>query len=147
MLVSRGRKNRSWPLAAVLLLSACSRPDAEQRLRSQLQDMQEAAADSRVSDFMDGVSEDFTGNDGADRAALHNLLRLQVLGRTNVGVVTGPVEVDLRESRATVRFSAVVSGGSGRILPDSAQAYSITSGWREEGGEWMVYYAEWKPQL
>jgi hypothetical protein len=143
----RGGRRCRWPWLVLVLLTACSRPDAEQRLRSQLQDMQEAAAEGRVGDFMAGVSEDFTGNGGADRAELHNLLRLQVLGWTTVGVVTGPVEVDLQGSSATVRFSAVVSGGSGRFLPDSAQAYSITSGWREEDGRWQVYYAEWKPQL
>lgn len=147
MPVSLESRSRHWLWITLLLLAACSRPGGEQRLRSQLQDMQDAAADSRVSDFMDGVSGDFTGNDGADRAALHNLLRMQVLGRTSVGVVTGPVEIELRESSATVRFSAVVSGGRGRFLPDSAQAYSITSGWREEDGSWKVYYAEWKPQL
>ncbi len=147
MPVEKGRKGRRWLWVAVFLLAACSRPDAEQRLRSQLQDMQAAAADSRISAFMEGVSDDFTGNDGADRAALHNLLRMQVLGKTSVGVVTGPFEVELRDATATVRFTAVVSGGTGRFLPDNAQAYSITSGWREEGGDWKVYYAEWKPQL
>ncbi len=140
-------RRRRWSLLALMLLAACSRPDAEQLLRAQLQDMQEAAAEGRVGDFMAGVSEDFTGNGGADRAELHNLLRLQVLGRTHVGVVTGPVEVELQGSRATVRFTVLVSGGSGRFLPDSAQAYSITSGWREENRDWQVYYAEWKPQL
>jgi len=141
------RRSRRWPWLVLVLVAACSRPDAEQRLRLQLQDMQKAASDGRVGDFMAGVSKDFTGNDGADRDGLHNLLRLQVLGRANVGVVTGPVEVELQGSRATVRFSALVSGGSGRFLPDSAQAYSITSGWREEDRNWQVYYAEWKPQL
>lgn len=138
---------RWWPWFAVAILAACSQPDPEQRLRLQLHDMQEAIEDARVRDFMAGISDQFTGNGGADRTELHSLLRLQVLGRTNVSVVTGPVEVELQGSSATVRFTAVVSGGSGRYLPDSAQSYSITSGWREEAGRWKVYYAEWKPQL
>ena len=47
--------------------------------------------------------------------------------------------------RATVRFSAVVTGGSGRFLPERAQAWEVTSGWRDEGGDWRLYYAQWKP--
>lgn len=147
MAVGNRWANRGGCWLALLLLAACSRPDAEERLRTQLQEMQQAASEGRVSDFMDGVSEDFTGNRGGSRTDLHNLLRLQVLGRQSIGVATGPVQVELRDSSATVRFSAVVSGGSGRLLPDSAQAYTITSGWRDQGGTWRVYYAEWKPQL
>ncbi len=138
---------RQWLGLVLLLLAACSRPDAEQRLRAEFDAMKTAAVERRVGDFMDGVSADFTGNDGADRVALHNMMRLQVLGRSSVGVITGPLEIEMQDATATVRFSAVLSGGSGRFVPDSAQAYSVTSGWREESGEWRIYYAQWKPQL
>ena len=132
---------------AVVVLVACGRDTPEQALRTQLQDMQAAADEGRVGDFMDGVTEDFTGNGGMDRAALHNLLRMQVLGNAKVGVSTGPLDVEVQDERATVRFSALLTGGGGRFLPDSAQAFAITSGWRVEEGEWRVYYAQWEPQL
>jgi len=45
--------------------------------------------------------------------------------------------------QATMKFKAHLTGGSGRLLPDSAQTYSITSGWRQEEGEWHVYFAQW----
>lgn len=143
------RRPFAWLLLglAMALLVGCHRDTPEQALRTQLQDMQTAAGEGRVGDFMDGVTEDFTGNGGMDRAALHNLLRMQVLGNARVGVTTGPVEVELQGERATVRFSALLTGGGGRFLPDSAQAFAITSGWRAEEGEWRVYYAQWEAKL
>lgn len=138
-------------LAALLLalacLPGCSRPDPEQQLRARLQAMQRAIEDRRPSDFMQGIAEDFAGNQGTDRAALHRLLRLQVLGRGNVGTRTGPLQVRMQGATATVRFTVLLSGGTGRFMPDSAQAYEITSGWREQGGQWRVYYAQWTPKL
>ena len=131
----------------LMLLAACNRTTPEQTLRAQLQEMQTAASEGKNGDFMDGVTADFAGNNGMDRAALHNLLRAQTLGRANIGVATGPLKVEMQGDRATVRFSAVLTGGRGRFLPDSAQAYEITSGWRTENGEWRVYYAQWEAKL
>lgn len=132
-------------LLALAALAACARDTPETALRAQLQRMQTAATERRAGDFMEGVAADFVGNDGMDRAALHNLMRTQVLGNSTIGVTTGPVEIDMKSDRATLRFTALLTGGSGRFIPDSAQTYSITSGWRLEDGEWRIYYAQWKP--
>lgn len=132
-------------LLALAALAACARDTPETALRAQLQRMQTAAVERRTGDFMEGVAADFVGNDGMDRAALHNLMRAQVLGNSTIGVTTGPVEIDMKSDQATLRFTALLTGGSGRFIPDSAQTYSITSGWRLEDGEWRVYYAQWKP--
>ena len=126
------------------LLCACSSEPPEAALRAQLLEMQEAAGQQRIGDFMQGVADDFTGNDGMDRAALHNLLRLQVLGKTSVRVNTGPVQVQVAGDTATAKFDVLLVGSSGRMLPDSARSYSITSGWRIEDGQWRVYYAQWQ---
>lgn len=107
--------------------------------------MQTAATERKAGDFMEGVSDDFVGNEGMDRAALHNLMRAQVLGNSTIGATIGPVEIDMKSGQATLRFTALLTGGSGRFIPDSAQAYSITSGWRLEDGQWRVYYAQWTP--
>ncbi|UWX04587.1 hypothetical protein H1235_07725 [Pseudoxanthomonas sp. NC8] len=94
---------------------------------------------------MDGVAEDFGGNAGMDRAALQQLVRAQILVNADLGLTLGPAEVQLQGERATVRFSAVATGG-GRLLPDRAQAQEVTSGWRDENGQWRLYYAEWRPR-
>ena len=132
-------------LLALAMLAACARDTPETALRAQLQRMQTAASERKASDFMEGVAADFVGNEGMDRAALHNLMRAQVIGNSTIGVTTGPVEVEEKDGQATLRFTVLLTGGSGRFVPDSAQTYSITSGWRIEDGEWRVYYAQWKP--
>lgn len=136
-------------LCALMAMSACHRDSPETALRAQLEEMQAAAGDHEIADFMEGVAEDFIGNDGADRAALHNLLRAQVLTRTRIGIASGPLDIEMQDGKAIVRFKVVLTANStGRgMLPVDAQAYSITSGWREDGGEWHVYYAQWEPAL
>ncbi|MEL1264546.1 nuclear transport factor 2 family protein [Pseudoxanthomonas putridarboris] len=124
---------------------ACRSGSPEERLRQQFSAMQAAAEEKRVGDFMEGVSADFAGARGMDRAALHNLLRLRTLGNASIGASTGPLDVQVQGDTATVKFSALLTGGSGRLLPEQMQAYQITSGWRLEDGEWRVYYAQWDP--
>lgn len=115
-------------------------------MRLQFERMQAAAQEKRTGDFMDGVSADFTGKSGMDRAALHNLLRAQMLGNASIGVTRGPLEIQLQGDRATVKCTVLLTGGGGRFLPERAQTYAITSGWREEDGEWRIYYADWTPE-
>ncbi|MEO8364832.1 MAG: nuclear transport factor 2 family protein [Pseudoxanthomonas sp.] len=135
----------SLVLCALMAMSACQRDSPEEALRTQLQEMQSAAGEGRMGDFMGGVADDFVGNEGMDRAAMHNLLRMQALARSNFSVTTGPLQIQIQGEQASVIFDVVVAGGNRRLLPDSARAYSITSGWRIEAGEWRAYYAQWEP--
>jgi hypothetical protein len=134
-------------LTVLAALASCTREAPEAALRAQLQRMQAAATERNAGDFMEGVAADFTGNGGMDRAALHNLMRALVLGNSTIGATVGPVEIDMKSEQATLRFTVLLTGGSGRFLPDNAQTYSIISGWRLEDGQWRVYYAQWKPNL
>jgi hypothetical protein len=134
-------------LTVLAALASCTREAPEAALRAQLQRMQAAATERNAGDFMEGVAADFTGNGGMDRAALHNLMRALVLGNSTIGATVGPVEIDMKSEQATLRFTVLLTGGSGRFPPDNAQTYSIISGWRLEDGQWRVYYAQWKPNL
>ena len=134
-------------VAGLAMLAACQHESPEEALREQVQQMQAAAEARDPGAFIHAVTEDFSGNAGMDRAALHNLLRLQLLGNAKVGVTTGPLQVEMQGERAKVSFSAVLTGGSGRFLPDAAQSYAITTGWRLEEGDWRLYYAQWEPKL
>lgn len=116
-------------------------------MRTQVQAMQSAAGEGRIGDFMTGITDDFAGNEGMDRAAMHNLLRMQALAKSNLSAATGPLRIQMQGDQASVRFDLILAGGNGRFLPDSAQTYSITSGWRIEKGKWRVYYAQWEPML
>ena len=129
----------------LLALAACSSEPPEQALRTQLVQLQQAVEQGQVQEAMSRVSEDFSGPRGMDRAALHNLLRMQVLANRRVGVTTSPYQIQLREDSATVRFDAVLTGSAqGRWLPDQAQTYAVTLGWRLHDDQWRLYHADWQ---
>jgi hypothetical protein len=133
--------------ALAMLLAACTKAPAETRLRERIDAMQEAIATRNVSQFMEGVAEDFIGSGNIDRAALHNLIRAQVLRNASITATRGPTTVTLQGERAVVNFDVVVTGGAGGLIPERAQSYAIESGWREIDGEWVVYSAQWKEAL
>lgn len=130
----------------MLLLAACGREPPEQRLRESFAAMQKSIEAGKPSGFMDGVAEDFVGNEGLDRAGMERLLRGQLLINAKVGVQTGPLRVDMGEGgTATVRFTVLLTGGNQGLLPERGQMQEVVTGWREQDGEWQVYSADWGP--
>jgi hypothetical protein len=58
-------------------------------------------------------------------------------------VALGPLDIEIDGPHATVRFVVLLTGGSGRLLPDQARGYAVVSQWRLEDGEWRVHEARW----
>ncbi len=135
-------------IAVAFLLSACTRPSDEQRIRAALEEMQVAMESGTPADFMRHVAEDFTGAEGQlDRNGLYNLLRAQVLGNSRIGVTLASTDIELEGNRATVRVAATVSGGNGRWIPERGALYRIESGWRKQDGDWLCVNAQWGRSL
>jgi ketosteroid isomerase-like protein len=139
---------RSIVLGACLLMqAACSRPAPEQALRDTIAQMQ-SAMEARDADALDEhVAEDFIGPDGMDRKDARRMAQLVFLRNRDIGATLGPLQVSMQGEHATVRFSAALTGGSGALLPDSAQVYEVTTGWRMRDDEWELVSAEWKPRI
>ncbi|MBL8258111.1 MAG: nuclear transport factor 2 family protein [Pseudoxanthomonas mexicana] len=137
---------KRWLMVLCVLagIAGCGRDSPEAQLRQRIDDMQAAVETQRPREFMDGVSEAFTGQDGMDRAALHNLLRMRALANARTGATIGPLDVRVEGENATVEFPLLLTGSSGRLLPEQAATYRVTTTWRQEGGEWRVYHARWK---
>jgi len=128
-----------------LWLVGCARPGAEEQVRAQVAALQHAVEHRDLGDAMDLVADDFAGNNGLDRDGLRALMRLQFLVNANVRATLGPLQVTLQgQDHATVKFSALLTGGSGRLLPDQAGTYQVTTGWRRDGGDWKLYTAQWQ---
>ncbi|MBB3778961.1 ketosteroid isomerase-like protein [Xanthomonas campestris] len=117
----------------------------EQRLRATLETMHQAIEARDIGEAMAPVAEDFVGDQGLDAAGLRRLMQLQMLGNRRIGVTLGPVDVQLHDDTARVRFTALLTGGSGRWLPEQAQTYQVTTGWRLQDGDWQLYHAQWEP--
>ena len=136
----------NYLVAAMLLmaeLAGCGREAPEAQLRQRFDAMQQAVEDKRVGDFMEGVSPEFTGSAGMDRAALHNLVRVRTFANARVGATTGPLEIRVDDDNATVSFHVLLTGSSGRLLPEEARTYNVTTAWQREEGDWRIYHAQW----
>src|SRR5690606_2356315 len=195
---SHGRGDTpAWRAAALLVLLCmaaigCTRPPPEQALREAFEGLQAAIEARDAGDVASFLAEDFIGPGGLDRdgarrlAALHflrhadvgvlrgpldvelqdkhapgrfggvlsggrgarRMAALHFLAPSHVGVLPGPLDVELQDKHARVRFGAVLSGGgSGRLLPDSARAWQVDTGWRLVDGDWRMASADWSPAL
>jgi len=129
----------------VLLLgiTGCNREPPEQRLRQTIAEMQAAIEQGQPRTFMNHVASDFIGNESLDQAGLGQLLRGQLLLNAKVGIQTGPLTVEMQKNTATVRFTVLLTGSGGGLLPERGQMQQVISGWREVDGQWQLYSAQW----
>lgn len=144
-------KNRTCSLLCVLLmvvlaLAGCARTPPEERLRATIDGMQQAVEQRDGSALQEAIAEDFIGPDGLDRDGARRMAQGMFLRYRDVGVNLGPLDIELRDQHATVRFTAALTGGAG-VLPESGQLYDVETGWRLEEGEWRLVNADWKSRL
>lgn len=133
-------------LLVTLLLGACTGTAPEQRLRETMAGMQAAIEQRDAAGLAEHLAEDFVGPEGMDRDGVRRMAMVMMRRHRSVGVTLGPPDIELQDGRATVRFSAVLTGGSG-VLPESARLQQVTTGWRDEGGTWRLTSAEWERRL
>ena len=149
--VKKGNVAPGRLVQAMLLLcvfaAGCARTPPEQALREAVVGLQAAVEARDARDVAGFLAEDFIGPGGLDREGARRLAALHFMRHGDVGVHPGPLDIELRDAHARVRFSAVSSGGSGRLLPDSARAWQVDTGWRLVDGDWRMTSADWTPAL
>ncbi|MFP5374889.1 MAG: DUF4440 domain-containing protein [Gammaproteobacteria bacterium] len=132
--------------AAALALAACARTPPEQAVREAVAAVEAAIEAGEPRRLHGWLAEDFVGPGGMDRAGARQLAQASLLRYRELSVVLGPVEVTVDGARAQASFTAAVTGGSGRLLPDAGRIYDVRTGWRLEDGEWRLLSAEWSPR-
>lgn len=130
-------------LALMVALVGCAAPPPEQRLRERIEAMHQALEAREPAAFMRGVAEDFGGRNGLDRAGVHNLLRAQLLRHQSIGATFGPLDIEIIGDRATVKFTVLTTGGRG-FIPERAQPWQVSSGWRDGNDGWQLIQADWE---
>ena len=136
----------AFTFACMLALAGCSREPPEQALRDTIAGMEEAAEAGDADALFEPIAEDFAGSQAMDREAFRRYVLVMGLRRQIVGVQLGPLDVKLYGDRASVAFTAAMTGGPG-WLPDRAQVYDVTTGWRMDDGEWKLISASWREKL
>ena len=125
-------------------LVSCQRSPPEQRLRESVQSLQEILQRGDAASMDDWLAEDFIGPGGLDRVGARRLAQMMHLRHRSIDIALGPMQVHLRQEHATVEFTAVLTGGSGGLLPDSGRLINVTTGWRMEGNQWRLTSAQWE---
>jgi len=136
-------------LAGTLALAGCGRDAPENAIRAQVADLQAAIEHRSASDVAEVLDEDFIGPQNMDRREARQMAAAMLLRHQRIGVTTGPLEITLQGAdRATVRTRAALTGGEGdALLPDTAQAWRIESGWRMREDTWRITSLTWSPML
>ena len=135
-------------VASILLaLAGCARTPPEQALRETMAGLQDAIEARDAAAVHALLADDFIGPEGLDREGARRLAQAMFLRYRGVAATIGPLEIVLQDQHAQVRFDAVVTGGSGGLLPESGQAYDVETGWRIEDGEWRLVNSQWRPKL
>jgi len=133
-----------FPISLALLIAACARTPDVDAIRANVQAMAAAAESQSKAGVLAHVADDFIGNEGElERAGLEQLLRARLLAGRSIGVSIGRVEVEVDGDRATARFDATVTDGSGRWLPEHRAVLKMTTAWRREQRDWRCYNAKW----
>ena len=135
----------AWLLAACMAATAaaCTRSDPEVRLRAALASMQAALVERDIDAIDSLLADDFIGPEAMDRDGARRLAQLSFLRYRDVAFRMGPPDITITGDRATVDFTVAMSGGSGALLPDSADIQQVRTAWRADGDDWKLLTAEW----
>ena len=131
----------------IVLASGCARSDPEAALRDTIDGLHQSVEARDPAAVQQFLADDFIGNDGLDRDGARRLMAAMLLRHQVLGSTLGPLQVTMKQDHADVRFQAMLRGGSGAFLPDSAQLYEVQSSWRLDDGEWTLYHVRWTPAL
>lgn len=143
---ARPSQGRLPALAIALVLSAgCARTPPEEALRARVAALEQAIDARDAGALRDFLAGDFIGPGGMDETGARRLAQGVFLRYRDIGTQLGPLDVQVQDAHARVRFDAIVTGGANAMLPQSGQVYDVRTAWRLEDGEWRLLSAEWTP--
>lgn len=123
-----------------LLLGLCGgEPSPEEAVRNVIRGTAQACEERRLGEAMAGISERYRDHDGLGKQELHGLLFREFARQGRLGVVLGPIDVEVNGARAQAHFSAVFAE-SPRLLaiPQDADALRFEVDLANEGGTWRI---------
>ena len=134
-------------LMPLVFLAACSQPlTVEQQVIETIRQMEEKIEAGQRLAFMEHIDDAFTGQQGSmNREQVRALVILQLNRYKELQGQLFPISVtETGPDTATAEFRALVTGGPGWI-PDSGQVYDFQTAWKQDGSDWLLVSADWKP--
>jgi hypothetical protein len=141
---------RAAVLLACGLSVGCRRGTPEERVRRTVAAAEKAAEEKDLRTLGRLLSERYIDKDQNDRAAVMGLLRLQLLARGSVHLLTRVSAVEFPErARARVSLLAAMTSlplaGPAELAKTRADLYRFDLTLAEESGDWRVVSAAWTP--
>ncbi len=127
-------------LAMLLPLVLCgTEPTPEEAVRTVIRRTAEACEERRLGDAMEGISERYRDQDGLDKQLLFGLLFREFARDGRLGVVLGPIQVEVAKERARASFVAAFGESAGLLsLPEEADALQFELDLALEEGDWRI---------
>jgi hypothetical protein len=139
-------------LGGALLLPRLLRhpPTDEEQILGLFADAARAAAEKRIGDAVQGVSERFEG-EGLDKRGVKQLVAAHVLRGAWVSVTIAGAKVEVQGDHTARAVVDVIMSRSGKgqplaeLLPEQATAHRIACRLAREEDGWLVTTASWRP--
>ncbi|WP_162925879.1 nuclear transport factor 2 family protein [Isoalcanivorax indicus] len=136
-------------LALTLLLGGCSQTPPEEAIEAAIRDMADAVSQRRGAVVSARLAESFSlsqyeGRSQMDREETRRMMAGLLMRYPDIRVIITQVSVTpdgMREDRAEARFNALVTGGTGGLLPERGQLFRVASDWELIDGDWLLIRA------
>ena len=133
-------------LFAVLLAACGPEGTVADQVRARIAAMESAGEAGERAAFMAFVADGFQAQDRSmTRDDFRRFMFFQFSQQRRIQAQLFPITVEERgPNLAAARFKALVTGGGG-LIPDDGQLFDIETEWALEGGDWMLWRADWQP--
>ena len=131
----------------LLLLAGCEKPPLEEAIAGHIHDMADAVETRSARGVNRHIAEHFRldrGGHEMDREEARRMMTAIFMRHRDISVRLTNVRVEPdpgSQRQARARFNALVTGGSGGILPDTAQLYRVDTDWERIDDDWMLVSA------
>jgi hypothetical protein len=134
-------------VVALLGLVACGpKSTVEEQIEANIAAMEAAGEAGERGAFMEHVADGFEAREGRmTRDDFRRFLFLQINQQRRIRAQLFPITVEEQgPNLAEARFNVLVTGGAG-LIPDDGQLFSVRTAWVLEGGDWLLWRADWTP--
>lgn len=133
-------------LIAATLLHGCSHPPDEERIRNLLDEVIQTLEAREYRFTLNRLTENFSGPNNMNKAQIRQMMLGTLLRYKSIHIVkSSPLDIQIRDNSAIVKFQTTVTGGPG-VFPQRVQNYSVSTGWTKIDGDWYILQATWTTQ-
>lgn len=129
-----------------LLLPACHKTPDEEQIQQALNDMTTAIENGKPADMADHLHKDFLANQQMDIQQVKQMLMLHGMqhAKLSVNIISSETIIDpVYTDKASTTLSVVVTGLSGRGLPEDGSIRVVKLEWRKDD-DWKLLKADWE---